>query len=191
MWFALSESVLRARISAMSKQPTPAWRRAKRKRLVAQGLCMTCGQRPFAFNRKQCQQCLDVRSENWRRRRRDQLLADPSRCVQCGVNPRLPGLSQCGICKTRVVTYRDRLKQKALNGYGGQCNCCGEKEPLFLTIDHINGRGGNPREASRAVYAKVVKLHFPPDFQCLCMNCNWAKGIFGACPHQAARAAAE
>src|SRR4028118_728768 len=33
---------------------------------------------------------------------------------------------------------RQLLKANIINVYGGKCACCGEKEPQFLALDHIN-----------------------------------------------------
>jgi hypothetical protein len=32
-------------------------------------------------------------------------------------------------------------KQQVLDYYGSSCECCGEKEPLFLTVDHVKNDG--------------------------------------------------
>ena len=40
------------------------------------------------------------------------------------------------------------------------------------------GHGGS------LMYSWLIKNNFPPGFQLLCMNCNFAKGIHGGiCPH--------
>ena len=80
-----------------------------------------------------------------------------------------------------------KLKLDVLIAYGGHCNCCGENQYEFLTLDHVNNDGAEHRRRLNtrgyAVYAEARKLGFPPTFQVLCMNCNFAKGIHGACPH--------
>lgn len=67
------------------------------------------------------------------------------------------------------------------------CACCGEKEILFLTIDHINNNGNKERKElkkmGRTYYVWLRKNNYPDGLQVLCMNCNWAKGRFGLCPH--------
>lgn len=76
--------------------------------------------------------------------------------------------------------------------YGGACcTCCGETHHECLSIDHINDDGpahrkeltGNPRDG-RNLYIWLRQNEFPTGFQVLCMNCNFAKGHFGICPHQ-------
>jgi hypothetical protein len=97
-----------------------------------------------------------------------------------------------GRAKTRE--WRDRLIGDVFDAYGGPvCKCCGETEFAFLSLDHIGGGGNRHRIALRKasknpdVYNWVKKNKFPPGFQVLCMNCNWAIGKFGFCPHQKAK----
>lgn len=72
--------------------------------------------------------------------------------------------------------------------YGGECECCGEKETLFLQLDHVNG-GGNrhyKQTPSSNVYRQLVKLgERSPDFRLLCANCNQGRYRNGGiCPHK-------
>lgn len=86
-----------------------------------------------------------------------------------------------------------RLKDKCYNAYGGyKCACCGETEPAFLTIDHINNDGaahrrevvGLGRGGGKKIYSWLIANNFPSGFQILCMNCNWGKARNnGVCPH--------
>ena len=42
---------------------------------------------------------------------------------------------------------KDKIKDEFFAVYGGyRCNCCGETERMFLTLDHINNDGGNFRK---------------------------------------------
>jgi hypothetical protein len=86
--------------------------------------------------------------------------------------------------------YKRRLKLKIIEEYGGKCVCCGENRFEFLTIDHINGDGKQHRKelGANMLYNWLKKNNFPKDnFQLLCMNCNFAKGHFGKCPHEIER----
>jgi len=38
--------------------------------------------------------------------------------------------------------------------------------------------------SSDVLYSWLKKNNFPKGFQVLCMNCNFAKGKLGKCPHQ-------
>lgn len=69
--------------------------------------------------------------------------------------------------------------------YGGRCVCCGESEPAFLALDHINGDGNKDRNehGTRSWYL-VARRGYPVTFQLLCHNCNMAKSWLKVCPHQ-------
>lgn len=119
----------------------------------------------------------------------------------------------CEICKLRRnekywESYRDRqiiygkerrlrLKLAAFDSYGGsKCACCGETAVEFLSIDHIENNGSkhrkeiasgktdSPKSQAIKFYEWLRANSYPPGFQVLCMNCNFAKGHFGKCPHQ-------
>jgi hypothetical protein len=83
--------------------------------------------------------------------------------------------------------YRD-LKQRVITAYGGACECCGEFYFEFLTIDHINGQGRVDRKAKGSgsgFYAWLEKNGFPKEgYRLLCINCNFAIGKYGHCPHK-------
>ena len=87
----------------------------------------------------------------------------------------------------RAREDRKQYLQFILNHYGARCACCGEVEPMFLTIDHVNN-DGNVKRAEQGVstrlYKWIVKNGFPDDFQVLCYNCNCGKHRNGGiCPH--------
>jgi hypothetical protein len=66
------------------------------------------------------------------------------------------------------------------------CACCREDYIEFLSIDHMEGNGNkHRREDPEAVkiYRWLKKHAFPKGFRVLCMNCNFALGHFGYCPH--------
>jgi len=100
--------------------------------------------------------------------------------------------------RVRGRQYLADLRHNTIMAYGGyKCNCCGETEPLFLTIDHINNDGANHRRAvkksspgngkggSTAVYKWLRDNGYPKGFQILCMNCNFGKSRNkGVCPHK-------
>lgn len=79
-----------------------------------------------------------------------------------------------------------RIRAEVLTHYGGFCRCCGETEPAFLGMDHIDGGGNQHRSSFAGPLVRWLYRHgFPPGFQVLCHNCNQAKHIYGQCPHQA------
>lgn len=97
----------------------------------------------------------------------------------------------------RLSMARQRKTARAaiLEAYGGQCVCCGESEPSFLALDHVNNDGYERRKvtgnSSHVVYRDAMRRGFPPDYQLLCHNCNMGKSLNGGtCPHQRVTAAA-
>lgn len=89
-----------------------------------------------------------------------------------------------------ALNYYYRLRNAAFDFYGWRCQCCGEKEPLFLSIDHVNGNGNEHRRSlgtkgSGASFYKWLKDNsYPKEFQTLCMNCNHGRmRNKGICPH--------
>lgn len=82
-----------------------------------------------------------------------------------------------------------RLKVDAVNRYGKQCLCCGEKQLEFLTIDHINNDGRRDvtktgkRICGLGFYQRLKSQGWPSGYQVLCYNCNCTKGFFRKCPH--------
>jgi hypothetical protein len=83
--------------------------------------------------------------------------------------------------------YTQRLKHAAFMAYGGYgCACCGESEPKFLSLDHINNDGNEHRKTvpAHALYRWLRDNNYPPIMQVLCMNCNFGKRMNGGvCPH--------
>lgn len=95
-----------------------------------------------------------------------------------------------------------RLKIAAFEAYGGsRCQCCGENNPAFLTLDHIandgadhrryiNGvRGQNTKHhgysSGRNFYQLLKKQGYPPGVRVLCFNCNCGRYVNGGtCPHE-------
>jgi hypothetical protein len=95
---------------------------------------------------------------------------------------------------------RQALKLAAFHAYGGPvCKCCGERHTEFLSIDHLNNDGAAHRRqlasekwkaSGRGVkfYEWLKNHNYPPGFQVLCFNCNFAKGHFKICPHELEKA---
>lgn len=105
--------------------------------------------------------------------------------------------------RSRQETYR--LKIEAFMAYGGcvcACDGCSETHIEFLSIDHINGssrRGSRlgrkngerkgrgphkPHRSGQALYRWLKTNGYPAGFRVLCMNCNFARGHAGYCPHE-------
>ena len=163
--------------------------------------CMDCGV-PITYKSTRCVACRWI----WARQ--------PRQCT------RHPGVEFMPHAKTgprslqrtcrRCATESARrsyatLRQDVQNAYGGACQCCGETEPVFLAIDHINGHGGDHRRSlpalspslrphkkrktqergSSTFYRWLRRSGYPKDdFQLLCFNCNRGKHVMKVCPHQ-------
>lgn len=125
------------------------------------------------------------------RRFRDRIRLDPLRCSQCGQTV-ANGMARCQRCIDRAKTYARRRriddKRAVFAHYGDMCVCCGEVEPAFLAIDHIDGDGSTHRRSlgnlRREFYTWIRKNGYPDWLQILCHNCNTAKHFLGACPHE-------
>jgi uncharacterized Zn finger protein (UPF0148 family) len=99
--------------------------------------------------------------------------------------------------KNRGAATKLRNKQKlmVINRYSGgmnACICCGEREPRFLALDHINNNGSEERRRltswlGSAFYYWLVKHNFPPGYQVLCHNCNSSKAKHGVCIHNVSK----
>lgn len=94
--------------------------------------------------------------------------------------------------KILQVSLTKRLKEKVYDAYGHQCKCCGETEPLFLTVDHTNNDGHTDMYIKSGIriygthlYKKKISENFPSKYQILCWNCNTGKHRNnGKCPHK-------
>jgi len=106
-------------------------------------------------------------------------------CRKKDANERYDGI------KAHIRDESQKLKLKVMESYGGKCACCGESNIAFLSIDHILGDGAAHRSKMPGVnlYKWLRNNGFPKDnFQCLCMNCNFAKSNNpGGCPHEIER----
>lgn len=131
---------------------------------------------PRSWHQKYCQSCQKVKAKEWT----ENAIAKRPEYYQR---------------KARENAWRYRLtvKVKVLGHYSNQtftCGCCGESERDFLTINHLDGEGnrqskelGIPRSSHR-LCEWLIRNEFPAGYQVLCMKCNVAKGLYGACPHK-------
>ena len=81
---------------------------------------------------------------------------------------------------------RLKIKIQAFNAYGG-CICCWCKESdvVVLNIDHLDNNGSKYKDragyrmAGTRIYTWLKKNKYPPGYQVLCFNCNYAKACNG------------
>jgi len=111
-------------------------------------------------------------------------------------------VDECYFCR-RTNTARQQFKRRkeasphfkaqVYAHYGNKCNCCGEADPAFLTIDHVNNDGAAERKRygcdTSKFYIRIVSQNYPDRYQILCMNCNWSTRKGGVCPHKRKEAA--
>lgn len=91
-----------------------------------------------------------------------------------------------GLAKARARARRRR--ENVLELLGGKCVCCNEDTYEFLQFDHINNDGAEHRkELGRSNLNTADVLRRITEFQILCANCNFAKGMYGTCPHEGSR----
>jgi hypothetical protein len=160
--------------------------RAWRERLKAAHLCIKCGQAKAAPGGVRCPRCLESQRQDTNSRRASR--AQMGACKECG-HP-AEGKAHCPSCRRRINARARALREEVLNAYGGRCACCGEREPCFLHIDHINNDGYSHRKTvsrcSTSMYRWLKQRGFPRDgYQLLCANCNFGRFLNGGiCPHQ-------
>lgn len=84
--------------------------------------------------------------------------------------------------------HRIYLRELVYAEYGDRCVCCGESNPLFLTLDHVENDGHKVRVqqgVSSRLYRWAIQNGFPDSLQLLCYNCNMGKARNGGvCPHK-------
>jgi hypothetical protein len=87
---------------------------------------------------------------------------------------------------------RWQRRLRAFAALGGACSCCGESEPLFLSIDHIRGRANEGPGLWRRGDALIRWLEWrnyrhSGTLRLLCLNCHQAITWTGTCPHRKRR----
>lgn len=142
-----------------------------------------------ARNREKVAQRMREWRENNREKAREQSREHRNRKIANASPEELAEIRRLEREKTR--RNQDRVRREVFAAYGGyKCACCGETEPLFLSIDHVNNDGAKMRReklysgSGTGFYLWLFKNGFPKGFQVLCMNCQIGKHRNGGvCPH--------
>ena len=107
----------------------------------------------------------------------------------------------CNACHCRIWQQENKDKVKARNNrsyykikrellaaYGGKCACCGETEPVFLSLEHKNGGGVAHRKrlgGGHAIWWELKRLNWPQEeYTILCHNCQRGTMRPEGCPHK-------
>jgi hypothetical protein len=150
----------------------------------ALGACVRCGIAPAIRNETQCTACkADTQDYVRARRTAPEVQARRRQVNRDWVDRNRERRRQTSRARDQCV--RDETLQR----YGAVCQCCGETQRQFLTLDHING-GGNTHRRSLfngktiggiAFYRRLRAQGYPDGFQVLCWNCNMARAHYGTC----------
>ena len=146
----------------------------RREKFRSLGLCTSCGKIKDK-EKKLCDPCAEKARESSKKHRNK-------------IDGREKFLEKRrNTAKERGGFWRKKRKMEVIEAYGGSCVCCGETEPVFLTIDHIHNNGNILRKVETTqIYAYLKRNGFPKDnYQLLCFNCNLGKHHNGGkCPHE-------
>lgn len=151
--------------------------------------------------RYHCFECTKARHQLWYEKNREKQLDAVRRNYEANKEAKLVYQKKWAEeNKEKRVGYAERtarkLRDDVFRAYGGKCVCpgCGERNMLFLTIDHVHGKGNQHRKevlgshlkAGVHTYVWLRQQGYPKGFQILCFNCNMGRHRNGGiCPHLA------
>jgi hypothetical protein len=154
---------------------------------------------PVADGKKQCSTCGEIKERTTEFFARARTFADGfhNQCKLCSLAYREQHKADAKRRHDEWNTrnplgpkrWRIKIKAEMIAAYGGQCMCCGDSHPEFLTLDHIGGRTAENhpwdlRQNGSSIYGKLKKLGWPKNaYRLMCMNCNWAIRWGDPCPH--------
>ncbi len=157
------------------------------------GICAWCG-RKSGRSRIYCKRC--AKRAEIRKQGLVKLRTDRGLCAKCG---KVSATRVCEDCRKKAREYKQKehakIRAQTYAAYGNKCACCGESNPLFLTIDHVYNDGAKQRRSltkhrkiggqTLDFYRWLKRQGFPKDrYQLLCANCNMGKHRnSGKCPH--------
>jgi hypothetical protein len=183
------------------------YRKELRQQHKSSGLCINCD-KPAVDGKAQC--LYHLQRAKIKQERRKQRRIKNGICTACNTNQARENKTTCESCRKKASiryfaqsdtyktiakhNYQQRyptLRRAAYLAYGGfRCTCCGESNEMFLSLDHIDGKGAEHRRQLKSkggerLYTWLRDNNYPPGFQVLCMNCNFGKQRNGGqCPHK-------
>jgi len=156
----------------------------RRKTRAENNKCVVCGT-DWRGSSVTCEKCLvKLREKNKINRRKtvEERRLIEGVCAYCGSEWQGKTI-KCEKCLRQDTNHCANKKKIVFEHYGNKCECCGENNTKFLTIDHINNDGKFFRKIKP--YHYIIKNNFPSDIRLLCWNCNCGRAKNnGVCPHK-------
>ena len=136
--------------------------------------------------RHECKACNAVRLAEHHHRTKDRRLQQAK--ARYHANPSAVWTPERRARANELAIQRNQILRDGIyKRYGSMCQCCGETETKFLTVDHVENNGSTMRKVhgTGASFYRWLEKHKPESgFQLLCMNCNFGKARNGGiCPH--------
>jgi hypothetical protein len=159
-------------------------------RLQKAGLCVICCSPAITGNL--CEEHKKKQLEGQKKRNKERM--EGKICVMCGKNPSVTS-QHCEECREKFnksrLAFRNSQIELVKDHYGHACACCGENEPTFLSLDHMNDDGSKERKGGKSdMYVIIARIYkktgvWPDGLQILCYNCNSGRYRNGGiCPHK-------
>ncbi len=142
-----------------------AKKRKRRQRYKEASLCGNCAVPTDGLTL--CESCRKKNTISRLSLREKRLLDGLCRCGNKPCN----NYKYCNQCLEKQRIKNKQYRNHVFNAYGGfKCNCCGENEEEFLTIDHINNDGYRRRKITKEeppnggtpFYLWLIKNNYPP-----------------------------
>lgn len=143
-----------------------------KRKAKAPELCYSCRAPRDNPKSQYCTGCRDRKDElRWAR-------VAAGKCSACAHREPRPGHKLCGTCLDYGKNRYLALKDAAFRAYGGYvCRWCGCTDRVVLNIDHVHNDGNRQRAelGTACILTWLKQNEYPPGYQVLCRNCNWAK----------------